>query len=124
MSNITQNFKTEDSWNRDMDALQRENAAQRAEIEGLRAKYQNLVARKAAQQALAMPEPPRGVGGVSRRVSQIVKIDLIQGVEGFALYIDKYRVAGPKPWGGGTSIHSFEVRRNDMIIALWGKPDE
>lgn len=30
-----------------------------------------------------------------------VKIELINGCEGKSVYINDYRVAGSKPWGGG-----------------------
>ncbi len=38
-----------------------------------------------------------------------IKIEVVKGVEGHALSVDDTRVAGPKPWGGGTVVHSFEV---------------
>lgn len=41
-------------------------------------------------------------------VSQVY--DVVQGVEGKCLYKDAYRVAGPKPWGGGHSLVTFSVR--------------
>ncbi len=30
------------------------------------------------------------------------RMELINGVEGGALYLEDYRIAGPKPWGGGS----------------------
>lgn len=35
------------------------------------------------------------------------KFEIISGVEGKCLCIDETRVAGPKPWGGGTIVDSF-----------------
>lgn len=32
---------------------------------------------------------------------------VVAGVEGPSLYIDGYRVAGPKLWGGGKTLHEF-----------------
>ena len=35
------------------------------------------------------------------------KFEIVSGVEGMCLYIDETRVAGPKPWGGGTIVDAF-----------------
>lgn len=40
------------------------------------------------------------------------------GVEGPSLYLDGYRIAGPKPWGGGHTLHRFVVETEDMNYAL------
>lgn len=37
-----------------------------------------------------------------------VNVEVIGGVEGKSLYIDDYRVGGPKPWGGGSTLHEFK----------------
>ena len=42
-------------------------------------------------------------------MSDTCAIDVIDGVEGPCLAIDDYRIAGPKPWGGGHVIHSWTV---------------
>lgn len=34
---------------------------------------------------------------------------VVAGVEGPSLYLNSYRVAGRKPWGGGEIIHRFNV---------------
>lgn len=42
-----------------------------------------------------------------------VLIEVVSGCEGHSLSIGDEssgtRIAGPKPWGGGRTIHSFEV---------------
>jgi len=43
-----------------------------------------------------------------------VKIEVISGVEGPSLYIDDYRVCGPKPWGGGKVLCSWVVKIKDI----------
>ena len=43
-----------------------------------------------------------------------IRIDLIRGVEGLAVYINDYRVAGPKPWGGGTIEHTWHIEKDLM----------
>ena len=50
-----------------------------------------------------------------------VRIMLVNGVEGMALYINDYRVAGPKPWGGGTAVKSW-VTDEEKIIRALSKP--
>ena len=38
-----------------------------------------------------------------------MKFEVVRGVAGPCLVIDELRLAGPKPWGGGTAILSFNV---------------
>jgi hypothetical protein len=52
-----------------------------------------------------------------------VKIEVVKGVEGCCLCIcDKegsgQRISGPKPWGGGQTIHSFEVDIEELIKTI------
>ena len=47
-----------------------------------------------------------------------VKIQIIQGVEGPCLAINSTRVAGPKPWGGGTTKHEWDVDLSRIESAL------
>jgi hypothetical protein len=51
-------------------------------------------------------------------MDDIVKINLVNGVEGSSLYIDDYRVAGNKPWGGGVIARTFKAKRSDILKAL------
>jgi hypothetical protein len=39
---------------------------------------------------------------------------VVAGVEGPSLYIDGYCVAGPKPWGGGKTLHEFRFTDADL----------
>jgi hypothetical protein len=45
---------------------------------------------------------------------------VVSGVEGPSLYANDYRIAGPKPWGGGKVIHRFEVSDDDLRGANLG----
>jgi len=36
-----------------------------------------------------------------------MNIAIIKGPEGFAVLIDDFRVAGPKPWGGGRIVNEW-----------------
>ena len=51
-------------------------------------------------------------------MSKKVNIAVIKGVEGFCLAINDYRVCGPKPWGGGSVVHEFEVDLHHILKAL------
>lgn len=48
--------------------------------------------------------------------------EIVSGVEGIALYVNDYRVSGPKPWGGGTSLHFWTVPADDLRHALEQAP--
>jgi len=50
-------------------------------------------------------------------------VDVVKGVEGPSLYMQDYRVSGPKPWGGGKKIHTFKVDQKDLRRAL-ATPDQ
>lgn len=43
---------------------------------------------------------------------------LVKGVEGFAIYLNDYRIAGAKPWGGGSTLKSWEIKLDDLKRAL------
>ena len=47
-----------------------------------------------------------------------ITIMYVRGVEGNSLYINDYRVCGPKPWGGGKIIHQWDVEESDIIDSL------
>ena len=43
----------------------------------------------------------------------------VKGVEGDSIYINDFRVAGPKPWGGGQYINQWKrVAVKDILNAL------
>ena len=48
-----------------------------------------------------------------------VLVEVVSGAEGPSLSIGDfdtgYLVAGPKPWGGGRTIHKFQVKAADLI---------
>lgn len=47
-----------------------------------------------------------------------VKIELINGCEGKCIYINDYRVAGSKPYGGGYAEKTWMANRKDILKAL------
>ncbi len=51
-------------------------------------------------------------------MSEKLKLDLVDGVAGVSVYLSDYRIAGPKPWGGGKVTRTWRVRRKDIEAAL------
>ena len=58
------------------------------------------------------------------------KFEVIHGVEGCCLALDDTRIAGPKPWGGGTVIHAWETDEEYKVVdtqsrwhELFGTPE-
>lgn len=47
-----------------------------------------------------------------------VNICVVSGVEGPSVYVNEIRVAGPKPWGGGTTVYDFNAERRHVDEAL------
>jgi hypothetical protein len=47
-----------------------------------------------------------------------INICVLQGLEGKSLYINDYRVSGPKPWGGGKIIFEADVTKDELCQAL------
>lgn len=47
-----------------------------------------------------------------------IKVEVIQGCSGKALYINGYRVCGGKPWGGGKTLYEFDVDKDELEQAL------
>lgn len=50
--------------------------------------------------------------------NETVKIELVNGCEGKSIYIDDYRVAGSKPWGGGNTEKVWTAKRSNILRAL------
>lgn len=48
--------------------------------------------------------------------------EVVNGVEGPCLYVgdedNGHRLAGPKPWGGGTMLHQFKVDVKELRAQL------
>jgi hypothetical protein len=47
-----------------------------------------------------------------------VVFKLIDGVEGMSLYLNDQRIAGPKPWGGGTVMKTWHTSANEILQIL------
>ena len=51
-------------------------------------------------------------------MAEKVQIDYVSGPTGPSLYINDYRVAGPKPWGGGKVLKSWKTDSKDILDSL------
>lgn len=47
-----------------------------------------------------------------------IPIEQARGAEGHCLCINDTRVAGPKPWGGGTVVRSWDANVDGLATAL------
>lgn len=52
-------------------------------------------------------------------VEKTITVEVVNGPEGASLVIEDTRVAGPKPWGGSTLLHTFkvDVKRLKRLLA-------
>jgi hypothetical protein len=66
------------------------------------------------------------VGGMKKRAApdpDVVTIELMEWEkQPWCLYLNDFRIAGSKPWGGGKIIRTWKVRRADLATALERKP--
>ncbi len=46
------------------------------------------------------------------------QVKLVAGVEGMSLYLNGFRIAGPKPWGGGVVRNQWDVDGFEILTAL------
>lgn len=51
-----------------------------------------------------------------------MKLEYVSGVEGNSIYLNDFRIAGPKPWGGGKVLKSWEIDKEDVLRAIGRKP--
>jgi transcriptional regulator with XRE-family HTH domain len=47
-----------------------------------------------------------------------LKLIVVSGVEGPSIYLDDFRIAGPKPWGGGKVLYEFKVSAEGITGVL------
>jgi hypothetical protein len=53
-------------------------------------------------------------------LDRIITVEQVSGVEGPSLYIDSLRVAGNKPWGGGSYLGQWKTTPRAVFAALGG----
>ena len=46
------------------------------------------------------------------------KIEMIGGAEGSCLSLNDFRIAGPKPWGGGSVTKSWDTSIENVLTAI------
>jgi hypothetical protein len=73
---------------------------------------------KRSVEALRMAEAALRAQGAVKNAERTVFVRVVSGVDGPHLSVSDndggYRLAGPKAWGGGRTIHEFEVRVADL----------
>ena len=52
-----------------------------------------------------------------------IRLEFCEGVEGPSIYLDDTRIAGPKPWGGGTVTHSWlvDIEGIEEVLTIFRK---
>ena len=43
------------------------------------------------------------------------RMTYVKGVEGNSVYLNDYRIAGPKPWSGGKILKEWNVTKRDIM---------
>ncbi len=71
---------------------------------------------KPAQPKPAKPKPAKAKRTRTKDVE--VTIEVCQGVEGPSIYVNGYRLAGPKPWGGGPITLRLTCSLDDILSAI------
>jgi hypothetical protein len=59
--------------------------------------------------------------GGKPRVRARHKVTIVAGVAGPSVYLNDYRIAGPKPWGGGRVVAEYRADGDDVDRAMAGK---
>ena len=57
-------------------------------------------------------------GPATEALDSAVEILHVSGVEGPSIYVNNYRVAGNKPWGGGSIVAKWIATPRDFLTAL------
>jgi hypothetical protein len=52
------------------------------------------------------------------RLAEKLELQLVEGVEGPSIYLNGYRIAGPKPWGGGRVVRTWKTTPRDVLEAV------
>ena len=52
------------------------------------------------------------------KIEEDIEISVVNGCEGKSIYINHYRVAGSKPWGGGRVYAQWNCKLKDILDAL------
>ncbi len=49
---------------------------------------------------------------------QPIRLQIVRGVSGLCVYLNDYRIAGQKPWGGGEVVGEYTLSHKDITTAL------
>lgn len=53
----------------------------------------------------------------------MIRLELVRGVGGFSVYLNGFRIAGEKPWGGGEIVAHWRVDGETIRRALTHRAD-
>ncbi len=45
-------------------------------------------------------------------------LEIVSGVGGLSVYLNGYRIAGEKPWGGGRVLKAWTIELSDLREAM------
>lgn len=65
-----------------------------------------------------MPGDLRSKAGKTRPKKRTVRVELVSGVEGLCIYLNGFRIVGPKPWGGGQTMKEWTVTEAEINEAM------
>lgn len=54
----------------------------------------------------------------TRAKPKMVFLEIVRGVYGLCVYLNGYRIAGDKPWGGGQIVGRWEIPEVDVDTAM------
>lgn len=61
-----------------------------------------------------------GPTGLDERID----IHVVNGVEGPSIYLNGFRIAGNKPWGGGSYLYKLQTTGREVLYGLVGRPHQ
>lgn len=64
------------------------------------------------------------MGFKPRKIKKVHRLEVIVGVAGPCVGLNSIRIAGPKPWGGGTVIATFKVDHEDLLLGISNRKKE
>jgi len=51
-------------------------------------------------------------------MSEKLKLQIVKGSEDNSIYLNDYRIAGPKPWGNGKVLKEYTINKKDIETAI------
>ncbi len=74
--------------------------------------YKDRIFPENLEEIIGHPDYPMKSVPVEKK---LIEVEIVGGVEGDCLVVNNYRIAGPKPWGGGRSVKTFRIKESDFL---------